>query len=158
MIYIIVAVSRNGVIGRGGKLPWNFKKDFDHFKNLTMGKKIVFGRKTFESLKKPLEGREVIVLTRNQNYLSKICTIKHSYQEIINNYLKSKEICFIGGGEEIYKLFLPYANKIYLTLIHKDFYGDAFFPLKELKKFKSIKSEIVFEKAIKLEFIEFERK
>ena len=121
MIYLIAAVSKNGVIGNRGKLPWHFKKDLERFKSLTMGHYVVFGRKTFESLEKELEGRKIIVLTLNKNFQKSGIIVKHSVEEIVNNYLQSKEICFIAGGEEIYKEFLTFCDIIFLSIIYKEF-------------------------------------
>jgi dihydrofolate reductase len=158
MINLIAAVSKNGVIGNRGKLPWHFKKDLERFKSLTMGHCVVFGRKTFESLEKELEGRKIIVLTLNKNFQKRGIIVKHSVEDIINNYLQSKEICFIAGGEEIYKEFLPFCDIIYLSLIDKEFSGDKFFPIFEMNKFEKLSSEKVIDECVLIDFITLKRK
>ena len=158
MIYLIAAVSKNGVIGNRGKLPWHFKKDLERFKSLTMGHYVVFGRKTFESLEKELEGRKIIVLTLNKNFQKSGIIVKHSVEEIVNNYLQSKEICFIAGGEEIYKEFLPFCDIIFLSIIDKEFSGDKFFPTFEMNKFEKLFSEKVIDEGISIDFITLKRK
>ena len=157
MIYLIAAVSKNGVIGKRGKLPWHFKKDLERFKNLTMGHCVVFGRKTFQLLKE-LKGRKVIVLSRDENFKKGKIIVKHSVEEIVNNYLISKEICFIAGGEEIYKEFLPFCDTIYLSLIDKEFSGDKFFPTFEMNQFEKLFSEKVIDDGVQIEFITLKKK
>lgn len=125
-ISLIVALSRNGVIGNQNKLPWHLPEDLKHFKALTMGHKIVMGRKTFAAIGRPLPGRENIVLTRDPTYLAAGVRVIHSPDEI---HPAPDEEIFIIGGVEIYKLFLPRADRFYLTVIDKDFSGDAHFPL-----------------------------
>ena len=114
---IIVAKSKNDVIGNNGRLPWHLSEDLKRFKSITMGKPIIMGRVTYESIGKPLPGRENIILTRRSNYLEKGITIIHSSDEVI----------IIGGGE-IYKEFLSRVNRLYITHVDLHIDGDAFFP------------------------------
>ena len=129
---IIVAIAKNGVIGLKNRLPWHLPEDLKHFKEITLGHPILMGDRTFESLGKPLPGRENVVLTLDKNYSAKGVVIIHSLDEAVKRYA-TKE-AFVIGGATIYKLALPLADKLYLTLIDKDFEGDAFFPETDLKK------------------------
>lgn len=158
LIILICAVSKNGVIGKNGQIPWNFKSDLEFFKRNTMKNIVVFGRKTFESITKPLNGRKIIVLTRNKDYFVEGAIIEHSCCNIVNNYLKSKNKCFIAGGSEIYNFFIDYAEKIYLTEIEKNFDGDATFPIEKLIDFRKESSKLVIEKGVTLNFLKLKRK
>ena len=129
---IIVAIAKNGVIGLKNQLPWHLPEDLKHFKEITMGRPILMGDRTFESLGRPLPGRENVVLTLDKNYSAKGVVILHSLDEAVKRY--ADEEAFVIGGATIYKLALPLADKLYLTLIDKDFEGDAFFPEIDLKK------------------------
>jgi dihydrofolate reductase len=124
---IIAAVGRNNVIGKGNKLPWNLPADLKHFKELTLGKPIIMGQRTFESIGKPLPGRTNIVLSLDENFKPPGCVIAHSIDEALRITEGAKEV-MIAGGASVYKQFLPLANKMYLTLIDADFEGDAYFP------------------------------
>lgn len=123
MINIIAAVGKNLELGKDNKLLFDIPNDLKYFKEITLGKTIVMGRKTFESIKKPLPGRENIVIT-NQSINSKNIKVVHDYKEILN---MRKEV-FIIGGESIYRLFLPYAKNLYLTEIEKEADADTYFP------------------------------
>jgi dihydrofolate reductase len=127
IISIIAAVSNNNVIGKDNKLPWHLPGDLKRFKELTTGHTIIMGRKTFESIGRPLPSRRNIVVTRNKDYKADGVEIIHSIKEALD-LVKNEDEVFIIGGEEIYKLALPMANKIYLTRINKEYDGDAFFP------------------------------
>jgi dihydrofolate reductase len=128
MISIIVAASENNVIGREGALPWRLSEDLRRFKATTMNKPIVMGRKTWESIGRPLPGRQNIVITRQQDFAAEGCTIVSSVDEAIAAAAGADEIMIIGGSE-IYALFLPRARRVYLTRVHTEIGGDAFFPL-----------------------------
>lgn len=127
-VNMIVAAGRNGVIGRKGELIWHLPGDLKHFKTLTTGHVVIMGRKTWESLpKKPLPGRRNIVLTRNMNYKANGAETVSSPEEALEK--TAGEIPFIIGGEEIYRLFLPYAKRLYLTEVDADCPdADAFLP------------------------------
>ena len=133
IISIIVAMSQNRVIGDKKSLPWHLPSDMEHFKKLTWGKPVIMGSKTFESIGKPLQGRENIVLAKEPDYQANGCQIAHSLEEAIVLAEKSElgrkngEV-MVCGGVSVYKQFLPLAQKMYLTLIHRDFEGDAYFP------------------------------
>jgi len=127
MISLIVAVSANGVIGRGGELPWHLSDDLKRFKQLTLGKPIVMGRKTFESIGRALPGRQNIVLTRQSEFAADDCDVVSSIDAAIAASGDAGEVVVIGGSE-IYKLFLPLAERIYMTRVQIDVDGDVRFP------------------------------
>ena len=126
MISIIVAASENGVIGAGGELPWKLSDDLQRFKAVTMGKPIVMGRKTWESIGRPLPGRQNIVITRQEGYEAAGCEVVASPDDAIGVAGEAGEVMVIGGSE-VYDLFLPVADRVYLTRVHASVAGDAFF-------------------------------
>lgn len=123
MISLIVAASRNGVIGANNKLPWHLPADLKRFKQLTLNHPILMGRKTFESIGKPLPGRTNIVITRQKGFQCCGTTVVHSLEEALLICENERE-SFVIGGAEIFKHALPFADRIYLTRIEKDFEGD----------------------------------
>jgi len=125
MIKIIVAMSENRVIGNNNELIWKLSSDLKRFKELTTNNTVVMGRKTYESIGRPLPNRRNIIITRNLEYLVEGCEIVSSLEEAL---LLTNNNCFIIGGGEIYKQSLEVADKIYLTLVHKEFEGDTQFP------------------------------
>jgi dihydrofolate reductase len=158
LIAIVAAVSQNGVIGSGGRLPWYCPMDLLHFKEVTMGSTVLFGRKTFESLHNPLMGRQIIVLTNNSNFMAKGCIIEVNYHNILDNYLNSRDILYISGGASIYKQFVPYANKMFITHISRIIDGDTFFPMDTLKDFTEISKEDLCENGLDFSFATYVRK
>ncbi len=126
MISLIVAVSQNGVIGANNKLPWRLPADLKRFKELTMGHPILMGRKTFESIGKPLPGRTNIVITRQKDFACCGALTGPSLEKALEMCGDAEEV-FVIGGAEIFQQALPLADKIYLTVIHQDFDGDARF-------------------------------
>ena len=126
-ISIIVAMDRNHVIGSEGDLPWHISSDLQNFKKITMGKPIIMGRKTHESIGRPLPGRENIILTRDKDYRVEGCTVLNSLDEVIEHCKDIDEI-MITGGSEIYQLALDKASKLYLTEVHTEIDGDTHFP------------------------------
>ncbi len=129
IISFIAAVSENNVIGKDNKLPWHLPTDMKYFKNITWAMPVIMGRKSFEALGKPLKGRRNIVITRNKNWKAEGVEIVPSIDQAITLAAQTdaKEI-FITGGAEIFQAALPSADRIYLTLVHGNFDGDAFFP------------------------------
>jgi dihydrofolate reductase len=127
MISIIVAASTNNVIGTQGNLPWRLSDDLKRFKKITMGKPIIMGRLTHESIGRPLPGRQNIVITRQRDYVAEGCEVVESAAAALAVAGEVSENMIIGGSE-IYTLFLPLANRIYLTRVLADVQGDAYFP------------------------------
>jgi len=126
-ITLIVAVADSGVIGRDNTLPWHLPEDLKRFKRLTMGKPIVMGRKTFESIGKPLPGRQNIVLTRDANYRRDGITVVHEVDAVLGAAGAAAEVMIIGGSD-LFRLFLPRASRIHLTRVHADIEGDVMWP------------------------------
>lgn len=125
MISLIAAVSKNRVIGDSNKLIWHLPADLKRFKDLTVGNSILMGRKTYESIGRPLPNRRNIIITRDENYKVDGCEVVNSIEEAL---LLTSNDCFIIGGGEIYKQTIDLADKIYLTIIDNDFTGDTYFP------------------------------
>lgn len=134
-ISIIVAAARNGVIGKDNQLPWHLPQDLQYFKALTTGKPIIMGRKTFESIGRPLPNRTNIVITRNSDWQNDKLIVCGNLADAIAQAKRvlslkdnlSAEIMIIGGAE-IYRAALPIADRVYLTWINRDVEGDARFP------------------------------
>ncbi|MEA5258240.1 dihydrofolate reductase [Arcicella aquatica] len=126
---IIVAVAENGVIGHNNQLIWRLPEDLKMFKRLTTGHPVIMGRKTFESIGKPLPNRTSIIITQNPEFQVEGCITVHSLEDAIEaaSEIEDNE-AFIIGGAEIYRLSLPFTDKIYLTEVHHVFEGDTFFP------------------------------
>jgi dihydrofolate reductase len=127
MISIIVAMSTNRVIGADGELPWKISDDLKRFKGLTMGKPIVMGRLTWESIGRPLPGRQNIVITRQAGLVAEGCDVVASPAAALEIANDAAEIMIIGGSQ-IYELFLPKAARLHVTQVHAEIGGDAFFP------------------------------
>jgi dihydrofolate reductase len=129
---ILVAMAKNRVIGRGGQLPWRLSADLKRFKALTMGHHLIMGRKTFESIGRPLPGRTSIVLTRQPAQLAqRIGTSGPLLAASLDDALaqaKGDEEVFVVGGAEVYALSLPRADRLYVTWVDADVKGDTFFP------------------------------
>ena len=162
MLSIIVAIANDNVIGKDNKLIWHLPEDLKRFKEITTGHKIIMGRKTFESLGRVLPNRKHIILCNDMQM-----DLSNENIEILDDiskldkYIESDEECFIIGGATIYKLLMPYANKMYITKINQSFEGDVYFPeikdeeWKELSKEKGIKNE---ENPFDYEYITYVRK
>jgi len=129
IITLVVAASRNNVIGKDNQLLWRLPNDTRYFKNVTWGMPVIMGRKTFESLGKPLGGRTNIVLTRNSGWKAQgITTVKNLDDALfLAKEMDVKEVMVIGGGE-IYKMAMPKAGRIHITRVEADLEGDAYFP------------------------------
>ena len=128
-ISLIAALSENRVIGKENSLPWHIPEDLKHFKEVTSGHPVIMGRKTFESIGRLLPKRLNIVISRDKSYVVEGATMANSLEEaleIAGNYDK-KEIFVIGGGQ-IFEQAMQYADRLYLTLVHTELEGDAFFP------------------------------
>lgn len=161
-ISLIVAMSRNRVIGMDNRLPWNLPEDLKRFKALTTGHVIVMGRKTYDSIGKPLPNRENRVVTRQENYSLRGARVFASLADALTAPIETApagsgqsesgaapvltfDEIFVIGGAEIYKQALPLADRIYLTVIDKDYEGDAFFPDLSGMNFVEVASEKRYE-------------
>lgn len=127
LISLIVAMAQNGVIGRGNALPWRLPADLRRFREFTLGKPILMGRKTFESIGRPLPGRANLVLSRDPTWFANGVITVHSVDEALLQTRTCEELVAIGGAE-IYRLLLPLARRIYLTHVLADVPGDRYFP------------------------------
>jgi dihydrofolate reductase len=153
---LIVARASNGVIGKDNQLPWRLPADLKYFKAVTMGKPIVMGRKTFESIGRPLPGRQNIVVTRNPDFISAGITVVHSVEAAIAAANEAAEIMLIGGTE-LYTLSLALADRIYLTAIHQDFDGDAHFPALDSQWLQVSRDDHVSDDGLAYSFCVFEK-
>ena len=126
-ISLIVAASTNNVIGMDGGLPWHLPEDLKRFKMLTMGKPIIMGRVTHESIGRPLPGRTNIILTTNTNYMAPGCEVAMRLDQALALAGEAEEVMVIGGAY-VYEAFLPMADRIYLTRVRANIDGDAYFP------------------------------
>lgn len=146
IISIIVAMAKNRVIGKDNQMPWHLPADLAHFKKVTLGKPIIMGRKTYESIGRPLPGRTNIVISRNSEYKLDGCKTVTSIEKALSLVQNEEEIFIVGGGH-LYSELLPVANRLYLTFIDLEVDGDTQFPefkhlnLKEGKREKHIKDE-----------------
>lgn len=142
MLSIIVAVAKNNVIGKDNKLIWHLPEDLKRFKRITTGHTIIMGRKTFESLGRVLPNRTHIVLSKDTDF-----KVDDENVQVINDisllgeYISSEEENFVIGGASIYKLLMPYTNKMYITKINKEFEGDVFFSEIEEKDWKVVETQ-----------------
>lgn len=139
MISAIVAMSKNGVIGINGRLPWILPEELKHFTNITMGHHIILGRKTHESIGRPLEGRKNLIVSRDENYQSPGCTTFSSVKEAIT-FAKTagdNEV-IIGGGAKIYSDALFFTNRLYITIVDTYLEGDTFFPAFDWHDWKEV--------------------
>ena len=127
-ISLIVAASTNNVIGRGGSLPWHLPDDLKNFKRLTTGKPIIMGRKTYESIGRPLPDRQNIVITRDPGYEAPGCDVAASPEAAMALVTGASEMMIIGGSA-VYETLLPLADRVYLTRVHADIEGDVCFPV-----------------------------
>ena len=140
IISIISAVAENRVIGDKNSLPWHLPADFKYFKEITLGKPIVMGLNTFKSIgEKPLPDRKNIILNNDLSYIPfEGCFVARSIDELLQ-MVKNEDEVMVCGGESVYKQFLPLANRLYLTFIHHNFEGDAYFPEFDINNWKEVK-------------------
>ncbi|MGZ8217149.1 dihydrofolate reductase [Methylomagnum sp.] len=123
---LIVAMGENRVIGVDNRMPWHLSADLKRFRQITLGKPVIMGRRTHESIGRPLPGRKNIVLTTDRNYAAAGCTVVHGLDEALREAVGDEAM--VIGGSALYGEFLPRAERLYLTLIHRAFDGDTFFP------------------------------
>jgi dihydrofolate reductase len=138
---IIVAMAKNRTIGVDNTLPWRCPEDLKHFKALTMGHHMIMGRKTFDSIGKPLPGRTTVVVTRNPGLKIEGCVMAHSLQDAIAACANDTET-FIVGGAEIYSQSLKLADTLYITEIQQDVEGDAHFPAFDQAEWQEVSREV----------------
>ena len=127
-ITLVAAIASNNVIGKENSLPWNIPEDLKRFKQMTSGHTILMGRKTFDSIGRPLPNRQNIVMTKDKNFEKEGIIVINDFDEALELIKESNEDIFVIGGSKIYELFEPVANSLAITRILKDFEGDAFFP------------------------------
>ena len=132
-ILLVAAIAQNGVIGRGNALPWRLKADMQHFRALTMGKPVVMGRKTYQSIGKPLKGRTTIVVSRDRDFAAPGIVVASSLDAALTTasgdaLRRNADIIVVAGGAEIYAQAMPLATRLAITLVHKRIEGDAYFP------------------------------
>jgi len=140
MLSIIVALSENNVIGTGNRLPWKISADLRRLKNLTMGHHLLMGRKTFESIGRPLPGRVNIIITRNENFKAEGCVVTKSMHEALEVSRNDSET-FVFGGGEIFREAISLVRKIYMTRVHAEIAGDTFFPVLNPDEWKEVSRE-----------------
>ncbi|MFI8577398.1 dihydrofolate reductase [Rossellomorea aquimaris] len=140
MISFIWAMDQNRLIGKDNGLPWRLPEDLKFFKKTTDGHGIVMGRKTFDSIGKPLPKRDNVVLTRNTSFQPEGCLVLHSVEDILEWAEGRNSETFIMGGREVYKQFIPHVDKLYVTEIHHEFEGDTTMPSIPWEDFTCISS------------------
>lgn len=140
-IALIAAMSENGVIGNHNALPWHLPEELKYFKEKTLGKPVIMGRKTFESMgNKPLPNRLNIILTHALDFTAAHCKVVHSTEEALKAAGNCDEIMIIGGAK-VYEAFLPVASRFYLTLVNQNYAGDTYFPKIDWVEWKIISEE-----------------
>jgi len=139
-ISIIAAMAANRTIGLENRLPWHLPDDLKRFKALTMNHHIVMGRKTYDSIGKPLPGRDTVIVTRNMDYAVPGCVAVNSLDAALTVSFSDAEVFFVGGAD-LYRQVLPIANRIYLTEIRRVFDGDAFFPEFDMRQWSETSRE-----------------
>ena len=153
-IKLICAISKNNVIGNENKLPWNLSEDLKRFKKLTSNNLSVMGRKTFDSIGRPLPNRKNIVLSNNLNLKIDGVEVFNSPDDVISLYkeIPEKKDMYIIGGTFVYKLFLEYCDYLYITYVDKNFEGDAFFPKIDWKAWNLTREEEKYDENEKLKY------
>ncbi len=150
MITLIAAVNNNMLLGKEGRMPWHIPEDLAFFKEKTIHKTVLMGRRTFDSIPKILQDRDIYVLT-SSNKLSKSAsnvTIIHHVEPLIEHYTSSDDELMVAGGGVVYRLMMPYADKIYLSVIDDDQHGDVYFPSIALDEFEIV--QILEKKCFKI--------
>ena len=133
-------MDKNNLIGEKNNIPWHIPSELKRFRSLTMGKPIVMGRKTHESIGKILDGRDNIVLTSNQNYFKDGVIVYNDLMKVFQDFSNHEEI-FVIGGSEIYHLAMPYTEKLYITYVEGSFSGDTWFPKLDLDDWQKVSCE-----------------
>lgn len=158
MISLIWAMDKNNLIGKDNDLPWNYPEDLKYFKEATIGKTVVMGENTFYSIfnriKKPLPGRTSVVATLDHNFKRDDVIVVYDLISFLKEKENNDEDIFVIGGKQIYALALPYAKRLYITHINKEYVGNVYFPKIDYEKYNVIKKQTVNE----LDFVVYERK
>jgi dihydrofolate reductase len=155
-IYLVAAVASNGIIGAKGELPWRLPEDLKHFKRLTMGHPIIMGRRTWESLKGPLPGRENIVVTRNKGYQAPGAAVANSLEGALA-LCAGEPVAFVIGGSTLFEESLPMAAGLVMTEIARAFEGDTWFPHYDRSRWKESQREPhVTADGMKFDFVLYE--
>jgi len=155
-IYLVAAVASNGIIGANGALPWRLPEDLQHFKRVTMGHPVIMGRKTWESLKGPLPGRDNIVVTRTAGYETPGAAVASSLEAALALCL-GEPVAFVVGGSSLFAESLPSAAGLVMTEIHKDYEGDTWFPPYDRSRWKeSQREQHVTADGMKFDFVLYE--
>ncbi|THE10388.1 dihydrofolate reductase [Bacillus timonensis] len=141
MISLLLAMDKNQLIGKDNDLPWRLPADLAYFKRVTMGHPIIMGRKTYDSIGRPLPGRENIIVTRDTSYKAEGCMVIHSIEEIVKMSEETQQELFVIGGAEIFKEILPNTDRLYITEIDEEFEGDTYFPAFDKSEWKVISKE-----------------
>ena len=156
-ITIIVAASENLVIGDKNVLPWYISEDLKHFKKITINHSVIMGRKTFESIGKPLKDRRNIVISRDKTLKIEGVEVVNSLDDAIFRNKDQNEI-FIIGGEQIYKMAMPFATNMHITKVYTNIEGDAFFPAFDEREWKILsQKDLESNEGLKFSFINYER-
>ena len=156
-ITIIVAASENSVIGYKNALPWNISEDLKYFKKITINHSVIMGRKTFESIGKPLKDRRNIVISRDKTLKIEGVEVVNSLDDAIFRTKDQNEI-FIIGGEQIYKMAMPFATNMHITKVYTNIEGDAFFPTFDEREWKILsQKDLESNEGLKFSFINYER-
>lgn len=138
-VIFVVAMAKNRVIGRDNELPWRLPADIKYFRRVTMGHTILMGRKTHESIGKPLDGRKNVIMTRDHAYQAEGCDVIHSVEEGLA--LLEEGDLYVVGGAEIYRSFFPYADRLLITMLDIEAEGDTYFPQINEEEWKLVTSE-----------------
>ena len=144
-ISLIVAMASNRVIGNNNLMPWHLSADLKKFKKITMGSPILMGRKTYESIGRPLPGRTNIIISRNPEYQQDGCLVFNDIETAIKKGCESAGEIFVIGGSDLYEAILPIADALYLTIIDKEFQGDTFFPDIDLNDWSEVERENIYD-------------
>jgi dihydrofolate reductase len=158
-ISIIVAMARNRTIGVNNTLPWRCPEDLKHFKTLTMGHHMIMGRKTYESIGRPLPGRTTVVVSRNRSLTIEGCIVTDSLPAALTACTNDAQI-FIVGGADIYAQSIQLANTLFVTEVQKDVAGDACFPEFDRSAWKEMSREIHYQEnpePLEFHFVEYRR-
>tara|TARA_B100000212_G_C27200130_1_gene458372 strand:- start:125 stop:613 length:489 start_codon:yes stop_codon:yes gene_type:complete len=150
-ISLIAAMDKNNLIGSSNQIPWHIPGELKRFREITMGRPVIMGRKTHESIGKPLDGRVNIVLTKNQNLRFDGVQCYSKLEDIFNS-LKNEEEIFVIGGSQIYEITLPLANRLYITMINEEYSGDTWFPKIDFSEWKIIEMKRIKEQTTKTEY------